>query len=217
MRLAAFALLIAALASPPAATAEPAVMELRRAIASVATLEMDTAKLDNAALAAYAVVRERLRLPPLEASARLRLPGYDVTRLLAFAADLERSPTSERVAAARSLVLALAALRELHGEWLRLSDEIFSGGHQATLLSLSFAARLNRAGTGLPLGPALAARIRASAAAAGKSAAGFLAAHLPPDIAPYAPLALFVGGALCDRALGVPGRAPESGATAFAI
>lgn len=197
----------------PSSTAK----ELREAIGSISSVTMDTARLDNVALEAYEVFRQKMNFPPIEASAAMKFKGYDVSRLAEFANSLEKSPSREKEETAGTLIFAIGAIRQIHEASYGLSEEIFATGYQASASAFSFSAKLNRAAQNVPVGPALKTKICASAFGVIKGSINFISSYLPPEISRYVPICMWVGNELCSRSLGLPVSAPQTGARSFMV
>lgn len=177
--------------------------ELRSAIESLAGVRMDTAKIDNAVLAAYDFFRPKLGLAPIELSAHMRFKGFDVSRLVRFADILDKTPTQANRDAARVIVIAARAVNELAAVSFNLSDDVFIAGYAASNGIISMAARFWRVNPAYVADGAVKEKVRKLAFSVTKGFIGLLSSYLPPRVSRFMPVCLWVSGDVCARSLGI--------------
>lgn len=198
----AFIFLLVFIQSGSVSAASPSA-ELRASIDSLAGVKMNTAQLDNAVLCAYEVFRPKLGLAPVNLSAEMRFKGFDVSKLVKFADELDKSPTRANRDAASALIAAARAANELAGVSYLLSDDVFIAGYAASSGAFSLAMKFGRVTPASLMNPAAKEKVRKLAFNVTRGTIGLLASYLPERVSKFMPVCLWITGDVCARSLGL--------------
>lgn len=186
--------------------------ELRQAIETLSYASVQTASFDGVLVEAYKFVQKKFNLPPVEPGATMRFKGYDVSKLVRFAEMVEKNSSPAVDGAAKTVIEAIKAIREIHESSYAVSEDVFSAAYMASESAIGFAKKINSLADGVPVGPELRAKIISAAANVVRGTVNVAVSYLPPEVAKDVPVYMQVCNEICARLFGVPGPSPLVGA-----